>query len=179
MKRIQASLMMLVALGLLGSVAAETASAGVRVTATLRTPTVRVRVGHAPGVCTANCACRVEPATVYVHRRGRISARERTIAARLAWYAGVPTRRVVQLRRHGYTWMGVGRVLHLPRPVVRAAMNQRSWDRFVCHGAPSAGDLGPHRRNVIHGESYDRDDFDGNRRDIRTRTFKTTVYRNK
>lgn len=177
MKRIQASLMILVALGLVASVAAETATAAVRVTATVRTPAIRVRVGAGPAVCSTHYGCRIEPATIHVHRRGAVTIQERAIAARLAFYAGVPTRRVIELRRSGYTWMGVGRFLHLRRPVVRAAMNQASWDRFCAQHGPTIRHPGPYRRNQMHVESYDRDDFDGGRRDIRTRTFKTTVYK--
>jgi len=158
MKRIQASLMSLVALALLGSVAADTASAGVRVKATLRTPTLVVRTGnvhvdHDP-------YCRIEPATIRVHQRGRVTAYDRVIARRLASYTGVPTRRVLKLRRQGYTWFGVGRFLHLRPRVVRAAFQQRSWNRFMRRHAEFARHPGPHRRNVMHVDEYQFDDFD-------------------
>jgi len=158
MKRIQASLMSLVALALLGSVAADTASAGVRTRATLQTPTLRVRLGNTRVVYTPYCE--IEPATIRIHKRGRLTARDRTIANRLSWYAGVPQRRVMKLRRQGYTWFGVGRFLHVRPRVVRAAMHQRSWSRFLQHERHFANGPGPHRRNAMHVDEYEFDHSD-------------------
>jgi hypothetical protein len=175
MKRIQASLMSLAVLGLLGTFAADTASAGVRVRATLETPTVRVRLGNTRVVYTPTCE--IEPATVHIHKRGRLTARDHRIANRLSWYAGVPKRRVMKLRRKGYTWFGVGRFLHVPRPVVRAAMHQRSWKRFLRHEGYVVGHWG-HRdhpgrrdRNIIHTREYNFQDSDDD--NARGRRFKT------
>jgi len=169
MKRIQASLMSLAVLGLLGTFAADTASAGVRVGATLQTPTVRVRLGQTRVVYTPTCE--IEPATIHIHKRGRLSARDHNIAKRLAWYTGVPKRRVIKMRRRGYTWFGVGRFLHLRRGVVRAAMHQRSWNRFLRHEARIAGHPGPRDRNIIHTREYNFQDTDDD--NARGRRFKT------
>ena len=159
MKRIQASLMSLVALALLGTVAVDTASAGVRVRATLRTPTLIVRTGNVH--VGHDAYYRIEPATITVHRRGRLTVHDRHIARRLSGYTGVPARRMMKMRRQGYTWFGVGRFLQLPRPVVRAALHQRSWNRFLRYEARVAGcRIEPHRRNIMHVEEYDFDDFE-------------------
>jgi len=158
MKRIQASLMSLVALALLGSVAADTANAGVRVKATLRTPTLVVRMGNVHAG--HDGYCRIEPARMTVHRRGRLTTQDRNIARRLANYTGMRPQRVMKLRRQGYTWFGVGRFLHLRPRVVRAAMHQRSWNRFLRHEARVAGYPGPHRRNAIQVDEYEFDHSD-------------------
>ena len=105
------------------------AEAQVRVSATVRTPNVRVSIGN------------THPGYHLIGRRGHLpmrgrrlftlSKQDRVIARRLARYTGVPAREIIQARRYGYNWFEIGRWLRLPRFAVRAAMNQRSWNRFI------------------------------------------------
>ncbi|HUV36569.1 MAG TPA: hypothetical protein VMX58_06490 [Patescibacteria group bacterium] len=114
---------------LTGSGFVRNAEAQVRVNASLHTPNVHIRVGNAPddqypGLTRG-------PLPVRKHQYYKITTRDRMIALRLAGYTGVPARRLITIRGYGYTWFEIGQWLHLPRPVVRAAMHPRSWDRFL------------------------------------------------
>jgi hypothetical protein len=104
------------------------ASAVVRVEATVRTPNVRVRVSNKP----AHYPIRVrKPLPMRGYGHHRMLAQDRMIARRLARYTGVPARELIHMKRLGYNWFEIGRWLYLPRPVVRAAMHERSWRRFL------------------------------------------------
>jgi hypothetical protein len=61
----------------------------------------------------------------------KIQKQDRMIARRLARYTGMPARELIGMKRLGYNWFEIGRWLYLPRPVVRAAMHERSWRRFL------------------------------------------------
>jgi len=106
--------------------------AGIRVAATIRTPEVRLHIDNGPS-CNYRSYYGREVRRLPDRRYMRydITRRDRMIARRIAWYTNVPLRDLVRIRRDGYSWFEIGRWLHMPRPVVRAAMNQRSWDRFL------------------------------------------------
>jgi hypothetical protein len=114
---------------LIGQAIVSDADAKVRVKATLQTSNARVRISNTSSSYHRIYKKRHLPVRVNIHHQ--INQRDREIARRLAWYTGVPRRELVQLRRQGYRWFEIGRWLYLPRPVVRAAMHQRSWNRFL------------------------------------------------
>lgn len=120
------SLPVLVLLLTIGAV--DEAQARIRVQATVKTPYGRVQIDNG----------------AYHHTRGyrralpvrhyedyRVSKRDRNIARRLGRFTGVPKRELVQLRRQGYSWSEIGRWLDVPRKVVKAAKNGKSWKRFM------------------------------------------------
>jgi hypothetical protein len=94
----------------------------------VRTPNVRIHVGN-----TSSHYRSYKRGHLPVRKNLylRITQRDRQIARRLARYTGVPARKLVQLRRHGFHWFEIGRWLDLPRPVIRAARHHRSWKRFL------------------------------------------------
>jgi hypothetical protein len=114
---------------LTGSGLATDARAGVRVNATLRTPGVEVRVGHPPYQRHYKYRARRLPARPFHYYT--VDRHDWRVAGRLASITGVSTREMIQLRRYGYTWREIGRILRLPRGVTRAAMDHRSWKRFL------------------------------------------------
>ena len=87
-----------------------------------------------------------------------LSRRDRMIARRMTWYTGVRMGKLTRLRRHGYSWFEIGRWLHIPRPVVRAAMHQRSWNRFLREERRHAKRHGRYRDRVTYydGREYRR-----------------------
>jgi hypothetical protein len=122
------SLVGLVALALLvGPGIVQGAEGGIRFNVALHTPSVRVRIGNTP----TGYYYRGRHLPIRRHYIYRIRKQDRAIAQRLARYTGVPMRRLIQLRRYGYSWMEIGHWLYLPRRVVRAAMNHRSWKHFL------------------------------------------------
>lgn len=133
MKKMQMSplsLLSLMTLALLvGPGRATDAKAEIRVNATLRTPNARVHVSNTPSQHYHRQYAGFHPIRPY--RYYRIDERDRKIAHRLAWYTGAPARDLIHLKRRGYVWFEIGRWLHVPRPVVRAAMGDRSWKRFI------------------------------------------------
>lgn len=140
MKRMNKSLMAIAALALIATpllVGDAEAETEVRFNAILRTPNMSVRIGNVPAGRYGGY--RVGHLPVRPRRQYRIIKRDRQIAGRLAWYTGVPVRELVRLRTHGYNWLEIGRWLRLPRRVVRAAFNQRSWKRFTHGGRRLAG----------------------------------------
>ena len=122
-------LSLIVLILLLGAGLARNAGAEVRVNASLHTPNMHLRIGNAPA--------RPYPGIMSGHLRlarrhhYRVTARDRMIALRLARYTGVPAARLIRIRSYGYNWFEIGRWLHLPRPVIRAAMHPRSWNRYL------------------------------------------------
>jgi hypothetical protein len=132
----------------------QDAEAVIRVSASLHTPNVRVRVGN-----TSYSRYRhARVVRVPVRRRMyyRIAKHDWRIAQRLAWYTGVPAKKLIRLRRHGYRWFEIGRWLDLPRPVVQAAMHKRSWKRFLRTGLVDGH--GPRGHKKIRIVTY-YDDF--------------------
>ena len=91
----------------------------VRFDARLRTPGLSVRIGNTPGYGYEVYRYRELPVRKAGHRR--IARADRRIAARLSFYTGVPERKLIGLRRMGYSWMEIGIWLRLPAPVLRAA----------------------------------------------------------
>jgi hypothetical protein len=130
---------------LVGSGIAQDAKAEIRFDATLRTPNVRVRIGNLPPSHYRSYKGGYLPVRRQMHYR--ITKHDRAVARRLARYTGVPAGELIQLKRYGYSWLEIGRWLYLPRPVVRAAMNQRSWKRFLVMERRHAR-YGPYRSKV-------------------------------
>ena len=108
---------------------ASNADAKVRVNATLRTPTVRIHVGNDYANYKRGYKRRHRPTRTHMYVW--ITRQDRAIAHRLAWYTGVPSREFIQLKRQGYRWPEIGRWFYVSRPVVRAAMQRRTWRRFL------------------------------------------------
>jgi hypothetical protein len=127
MNKKRMSLLSLLALIIL--VAAQDAAAEIRVNATLHTPHMSVGIGNIP--CGRHPRYAPAPLPIRGRRLRMVYRHDRAIARRLARYTGVPARRLIRLRRFGYTWFEIGRWLDLPRRVVSAAMHQRSWNRFL------------------------------------------------
>ena len=148
MRRMRKSLMAIAALALLATpVLVRDAAAELRITAALRTPNVSVRIGNIPAGRYGGYRAGHLP--VRSRRQYKILKRDRQIANRLARYTGVPVRELVRLRAYGYNWLEIGRWLRLPKQVVRAAFNKRSWKRFT-HGGGRLAGRGADRHG--HGE---------------------------
>lgn len=130
MNRMRVSLVsLMIVIFLIGSGIVQNAEAEVRFDVTMRIPNVRVRIGNThPG---NHRTVRVRRLPIHGRRLYRMSKKDRSIARRLAIYTGVSERELLRLRRYGYQWFEIGRWLHLPRPVVRAAMHKGTWKRFL------------------------------------------------
>ena len=113
---------------LLALSAVDEAQARIRVQATVRTPYMTVQVDNGP-----YGQARVHRAVLPVRHLEvrRVSARDRNVARRLSRFTGVPRPELVQLRREGNTWREIGRWLGVPRQVIRASLNGKSWRMFM------------------------------------------------
>ena len=130
MNKTRMSYLSLIALALLvGPGIIRNAEAQVRFNATVHTPSFHVRIGDASSGRYRSYTTGHLPARRLV--RYMLVKRDRAIARRLARYTGVPARELIKLRIYGYRWFEIGNWLRLPRHAVRAAMNQRSWVRFL------------------------------------------------
>ena len=132
------------------------ARAGVRVAASVHTPNVSIHAGSNP-----SCNFCIDQGRRIQSRRYmgyEITRRDRMIARRMTWYSGVRLGEVLRLRRHGYNWFEIGHMLHMPRPVVRAAMNQKSWNRFLREERMQAKRHGKRKDRVTYydGREYRR-----------------------
>ena len=133
MNRKMKSVMAIAALALLATlVVARDATAEIRISAALHTPGLSVRIGNVPMGPYGSVRVGHLPARRNLHRR--IVKRDRLIAVRLARYASVPVRELINLRVYGYNWFEIGAYLRLPKVVVRAAFNAKRWDRFTRGG---------------------------------------------
>jgi len=65
------------------------------------------------------------------HVHLEIKKSDRRIARRLARYTGHSFRVLIDLKRHGYHWVEIGRRAGVPPRVVRAARHARSWSAFL------------------------------------------------
>jgi hypothetical protein len=140
---------------------AQNAQAGVRVKATINTPNARVHFTNRPFGHYRSYTREVLPLRMYKH--AKINKRDRMVARRLAGYTGVPKRTLINLRARGFRWFEIGRWLYVPRPVVRAAMNQRTWKRFL-HRQRAFGKRGfggPPRHRVSHIDPGYYENFGG------------------
>lgn len=136
------------------------ALAGIRVAATVNTPNVRIHASNDPS-CNF---CIDQDRRIQTRRYDRydryeayeLTRRDRMIARRMTWYTGVRLGKVMRLRRHGYNWFEIGQYLHMPRPVVRATMHQKSWDRFLRNQRRHAKRHGRQRDRVTYydGREY-------------------------
>jgi hypothetical protein len=133
---------------------AAQADAEIRVVASVNAPGVRVHASNVPSCYHSTEyygrreACR--------HMRYEITRRDLRIARRLAYFSGVPARRLTRLRRRGFQWFEIGRMIYVPRYVVRAAMHQRSWNRFLREERRHARRYGrrKHRVTWYDGREY-------------------------
>lgn len=82
--------------------------------------------------------------------RVRVTRADRQIAARLARYTGVSSRKLLRLKRQGYRWQEIGRWLGLPHKTIRMAMDGRRWHRFLREDARRCRqiDRQSHRRHT-------------------------------
>jgi len=122
--------------------------------ATVSAPGVIVHVGSAP-----SCGYTIEeyrrmPERGYMYFE--LTRNDRMIARRVNWYTGVPLGELLRLRRAGYGWFEIGRWLHMPRPAVRAAMGQKSWNRFIHgrHGHAAINGKHAYRVTYYDGREY-------------------------
>jgi hypothetical protein len=104
------------------------AAAEMHFEAAVITPSISVRVGNTPDGYPMIRQVNPLPArrTAYRTVRGDLE-----IARRLAWYTGVPVGQLLQHRRYDYSWFEIGEWLYVPGNVVRAAMDQQNWNRFL------------------------------------------------
>ena len=130
MKTKQASIIGLLTLVLIaGAAVVDEALADVKVRATLTTPHVRLHVTNAPAGAYRHVVRGYRP---YHYRvRYDVSRRDRLMATRLARYTGISRRELLDLKRYGYSWREIGRWYEIPRQIVRAASDNRSWQRFL------------------------------------------------
>jgi len=125
-------LMTLAALAFAAATAmASDAVAEIQFSAVVHTPIVSVRIGTTPAGHPIMRPVRPLPLRRFVYRIGNNDVR---IAERLSWYTGVPMAELLRHRRCGYSWYEIGSWLYVPGRVVRAAMNQGSWNRFLHTG---------------------------------------------
>ena len=138
------------------AVFAAQAGAEIRVAATVNAPGVSIHASNMPSCNNYVRYDRRMPARGCV--RYDITKRDLRIARRLAWYSGVPAREIVRLRRRGFRWFEIGRMIYVPRPVVRAAFHQRTWNRFVREERMHAKRYGrrKHRVTWYDGREYRR-----------------------
>lgn len=149
MERMRISLLALAALALLvGPALVRDAEAEVRFNATLHTPNMSVRIGNVPSGRYGSYRAGHLP--IRRDRHYKILKRDKQIARRLARYTGAASAELIRLRAFGYNWLEIGRWLRLPDRVVRAAFNQRSWNRFVHEGRRLVGHgAGRHGHNRV------------------------------
>ncbi len=138
------------------AVIAMQASAEVRIVASVNTPGVSVHACNVPSCYYGTYYDRRVPARRQM--RYEINNRDKRIARRLAYFSGVPARELVRLRRRGFQWFEIGRMIHVPRTVVRAAFNQKSWNRFLHQERRHAKRRGKQKQHVTYydGREYRR-----------------------
>ena len=122
----------LTALALFLFAAVDKADAAVRVSATVRTPYVDVRIGT--GGPNPHVAVVRQPMPIRRHVEFRITERDERIARRLARYTGAERQELLRLRRQGYSWVEIGRWLDVPAAAVYAAGDQQAWRRYLKSG---------------------------------------------
>lgn len=157
----------LIALGfLMGIVMVQDAAAGVKVSATVKTPAVRIHVGNTPNVYFGTVKLGVlQVRTLHLYK---VNRQDQMIAKRLGEFTGVPARTLLNLRTRGYDWFEIGHWLYLPRPVVRAAMTQPTWQRFLLRDqlAGRRGFDRPPGHRVSHIDPAYYENMDGRDRDF-------------
>ncbi|MDD3642708.1 MAG: hypothetical protein PHQ19_04500 [Candidatus Krumholzibacteria bacterium] len=146
-----------------GALIATDVAAEVRFDATVRTPVMSIRIGNAYVGYRPVGRIRPLPVRGPIRRAVRFDIQ---VAHRLAWYTGMPQGELLKYRRYGYSWHEIGQWLSVPGRVVRAAMSERGWNRFLHEGGYHAGyfgDRGRDRnkrdRHDRHGRGGDRDDY--------------------
>ncbi len=108
----------------------QTATAGIRSSATIRTPHIGIQV-NTGSVVHYPVADRRMRIPVRRHMAFPVTKHDRKVARRLARYTGASKRELISLRSQGYRWSQIGRWLDLSRGTVRAAMDSHSWKRFL------------------------------------------------
>jgi hypothetical protein len=130
MKTMRTSILGLTATALiLVALAPRPADAGIRVSATLRTPNIGIHLSTGqPDRCPG---CVRVPLPVRRHAGLRLAKHDRQVAARLADFTGVRKQELLRLRRHGYSWLQIGLHLGLSRQAVNASFSARTWQRYL------------------------------------------------
>jgi hypothetical protein len=138
------------------AVIAMQASAEIRIVASVNTPGASVHACNVPSCYYGTGYYRRVPAIRHVHYE--ITKRDRKISRRLAYFSGVPAHKLVRLRRRGFRWFEIGRMIHVPCRVVRAAFNERSWNRFLHQELRHAKRHGKKRKQFTYyeGREYRR-----------------------
>lgn len=129
MRRMRMTLAAAVLVFALSAGSVEADGMDVRFDASINTPGMSVRIGNMPHGRYYQARRRPLPARrIQQVRLDRIDWR---IADRMAWYTGVPERRLIRLRRMGYSWGEIGRWLGMSRPAIRATRHMKSWKRYI------------------------------------------------
>ena len=105
------------------------------------------------------------------HRHVVITKSDRRIAGKLAKRIDYTKRELLQLRRMGYSWNQIGRLLHLPRNLMRSVLHTR-WIK--------CGNDGHLNRDYYENryDRYDRYERDDRRHDDKNRViYKKRVIR--
>ena len=117
MKTKRRDLAIILAFGIiLGALVAKEARAGIRVNARILTPHGTIQVVNGPN---------------QRHTARVITRNDRKVAKRLARYAGVKKREILDLRRLGYRWTEIGVWLEVPHRAVQAAQRAHTWSRYM------------------------------------------------
>jgi hypothetical protein len=74
----------------------------------------------------------------------RLTKQDRKMAKRLARVSYYSKREILELRRDGYSWKRIGRLLNLDPRAVRAARHAVSWNRYLDFGRPTVVRCGTH-----------------------------------
>ncbi len=112
-----------------GADVAKADGSDVRFDASINTPQLSVRIGNTPAGYRDHYRIRELPARRV--RQVRLVQADWRIAARLAWYTGTPESKIIRIRRMGYRWDEIGIWLGMPRPAIRAAMQMKTWKRYL------------------------------------------------
>ncbi|MBN2070117.1 MAG: hypothetical protein JW814_01570 [Candidatus Krumholzibacteriota bacterium] len=120
---------MIVAFFIVIPLLAEDTAAQVRFNAVLKTPDIQIRAGNDSYRHRGNV--RIYHGQIRPGRSAPAVYEDRKIAFRLAAWSGIRERKLIRMRRHGYRWAQIGRFYNIPPGVVRAAMDQRQWNRFL------------------------------------------------
>ena len=117
------------------------ANAKVVVRASVGTPHFAVRVNSAPVKYKYR---HLKPRVVKHCQAVRITKQDRRMAKRLARVSYYNKHEILELRRDGYSWKRIGRLLNLDPRAVRAARHAVSWNRYLDFGRPTVVRCGTH-----------------------------------
>ncbi len=129
------------ALLLMSSGTLDPARADLRLRARVETPSLRIRIGSGPHHSYARFAYDSQVGHRYYRRsvrrprlrlryeshgeHYRLDRQDRRVAKRLARWTGYSRREILDLRRDGYRWFEIGRILDIRADTIRAALGPR------------------------------------------------------